>query len=72
MATKDNNNKVARPISDEEFEQIWEQAESRIARLEAEFAALPAEEKERLKEKFSDPFYERISENPLDADDARR
>jgi hypothetical protein len=68
MATNDNNNKVARPLTDEEFEQIWPQAKARIARLEAEFAALSAEGKKRLKEKFSDPFYERISENRLGCD----
>ena len=49
---------------------MWQQAKARDARLDAEFAALSAEEKKRLKEKFSDPFYERISENPLAADDA--
>ena len=65
MATKDNNNKVAQPLTDEEFEQMWQQAKARDARLDAEFAALSAEEKKRLKEKFSDPFYERISENSI-------
>lgn len=69
MATKDKNNKSTRHISDEEFEQMWQQAKARDTRLEAEYNALPENEKKRLKKKFSDPFYERISENPMGDDE---
>lgn len=55
-------------MTEEEFEKIWDDLKARDARREAEFNALPEEEKKRLEKEFSDPFYERISENPFGDD----
>lgn len=62
------NGKQYDKLTDELFEEIWKQGEERNKKVEAEYESLPEAEKERLQKKFSDPFYERISENPL-ADD---
>lgn len=51
-------------ISDEEFEEIWEQAKARDERLEKAWNSLSPEEKERRMEEFDDVFYERISDDP--------
>lgn len=55
-------------MTEEEFEKIWDDLKARDARREAEFNALPEAEKKRLEKEFSDPFYERISENPFGDD----
>lgn len=56
-------------MTDEEFEKLWAKLKAEDARREAEYNALPEEEKKRLEEEYSDPFYERISENPFGDDD---
>lgn len=56
-------------MTNEEFEQLWAKLKARDAQLEAEYNALPEDEKKRLDEEYSDPFYERISENPFGDDD---
>ena len=56
-------------MTDEEFEEIWAKAMAREERLRKKREALSAEEKERLDKEFSDPFYERISDNPFGNDD---
>lgn len=56
-------------MTDEEFEKIWADLKARDAKQEAEWEALPEEEKERYRKKFDDGFYDRISENPFGDDD---
>ena len=57
------------PMSDEEFEKQWALAMKKEEKRRKEWEALPDEEKKRLEEEFSDPFYERISDNPFGDDD---
>lgn len=52
-------------INEEEFEKNWELAKARDKREEAEWNALPPEEKERRRKMYDDGFYERISDNPF-------
>lgn len=56
-------------MTNEEFEQLWAELKAEDARREAEYNALSEEEKKCLEEEYSDPFYERISENPFGDDD---
>lgn len=56
-------------IYEEEFEKMWQLAKARDKQLEEKWNALPEEEKKRLEKEFSDPFYERISDNPFGDDD---
>lgn len=51
-------------MTDEEFDQMWERAKARDEREEAEWNALPPEEKERRRKMYDDGFYERISDDP--------
>lgn len=56
-------------MTDEEFEKIWADCKRRDAQREAEFNALPEEEKKRLEREFIDPSFDRFSEDPLGGDD---
>lgn len=57
-------------INEEEFEKNWKLSKARDERLEAEWKALPPEEKERRRKMYDDGFYERISDDPTgDHDD---
>jgi len=52
-----------------EFERRWALMKERDRRWEEEYEALPEDEKRRLEEIFSDPFYERISDDPTGGHD---
>ena len=64
---------MKKTITDEELDRMWvvakaldkKRAEERAKR----YSTMTEEEIKRLEEKYSDPFYERISENPLGSDD---
>lgn len=56
-------------ISPEDVDRIWEDLKARDARREAEFNALPEEERKRLEREFSDPSLGRFIEDPLGGDD---
>lgn len=56
-------------ISAEDLDRVWEDMKACDKQREAEWDALPEAEKKRLEKELSDPFYERISENPLGDDD---
>lgn len=57
----------------EELEALWADAkaldEERAKEWAKGYNAMTEEEKKQLEEKYSDPFYERISDNPLGGDD---
>lgn len=55
-------------ISPEDVDRIWEDLKARDARREAEFNALPEEERKRLEREFSDPSLDRFVEDPLGGD----
>ena len=56
-------------ISPEDVDRIWDDLKARDARREAEFNALPEEERKRLEREFSDPSLDRFIEDPLGGDD---
>lgn len=56
-------------ISPEDVDRIWDDLKARDARREAEFNALPEEERKRLEREFSDPSFDRFIEDPLGGDD---
>jgi len=56
------------PMSDEEFEKQWMLAMEKEEKRRKKWGALPEEKKRLLEKEFSDPFYERISDNPLGDD----
>ena len=56
-------------MTDEEFEKIWAQCKAHDAELDAQWDALPEEEKERRRKMYSDGFYERISDDPTGGHD---
>ncbi len=60
---------IGRPFNQEELDEMWEAAMEIEAQRKAEWEALPEEEKKRLEGKYSDPFYERISDDPLGTED---
>lgn len=51
-------------ITDKEFDEMWERAKARDAQEEAEWNALPTDEKNRRREMFDDGFTERVSDDP--------
>lgn len=51
-------------ITDKEFDEMWERAKARDAQEEAEWNALPTDEKNRRREMFDDGFVERVSDDP--------
>ena len=51
-------------ITDKEFDEKWERAKARDAQEEAEWNALPTDEKNRRREMFDDGFAERVSDDP--------
>lgn len=51
-------------ITDEQFDEMWERAKARDAQEEAEWNALPIDEKNRRREMFDDGFAERVSDDP--------
>lgn len=53
-------------ITDKEFDEMWERAKARDAREEAEWNALPSDEKNRRREMFDDGFAERVSDDPME------
>lgn len=56
-------------MTEEEFEKIWDDLKARDARREAEFNALPEEEKKRLERELIDPSQDRFGEDPLGGDE---
>ena len=56
-------------ISPEDVDRIWDDLKARDARREAEFNALPEEERKRLEREFSDLSLGRFIEDPLGGDD---
>ena len=56
-------------ISPEDVDRIWDDLKARDSRREAEFNALPEEERKRLEREFSDPSFGRFIEDPLGGDD---
>ena len=56
-------------MTEEEFEKIWDDLKARYARREAEFNALPEEEKKRLERELIDPSQDRFGEDPLGGDE---
>lgn len=56
-------------ISPEDVDRIWDDLKAHDARREAEFNALPEEERKRLEREFSDPSLGRFIEDPLGGDD---
>lgn len=56
-------------VIDEIVEKMWDDLTEIDAERQARWEDLPEEEKKRLEELYSDPFYERISDDPLGYDD---
>ena len=56
-------------ISPDDFDRIWADMKALDARREAEWDALPNEEKKRLQKEFSDPSLDRFIEDPLGGGD---
>lgn len=56
-------------ISAEDLDRVWEDMKARDKQREAEFEALPEEEKKRLEKELSDPSLDRFIEDPLGGDD---
>lgn len=56
-------------MAKKEFEKIWDDLKARDARREAEFNALPEEEKKRLERELIDPSQDRFGEDPLGGDE---
>lgn len=56
-------------MTEEEFEKIWDDLKARDVRREAEFNALPEEEKKRLERELIDPSQDRFGEDPLGGDE---
>ena len=52
-------------ISPEDLDRIWDDMKALDARREAEFTALPEEERKRLEREFSDPSLDRFIEDPF-------
>ena len=52
-------------ISPEDLDRIWDYVKACDARREAEFNALPEEERKRLEREFSDPSLDRFIEDPF-------
>ena len=50
-------------ISPEDLDRIWDHVKACDARREAEFNALPEEERKRLEREFSDPSLDRFIED---------
>ena len=48
----------------EEFERIWRMLKERDKREEEEWNKLSPKEQEAIRKKYSDGFYERISDDP--------
>lgn len=55
-------------MTEEELDRMWADSKACDKRRAERYNALPEAEKKRLEKKFSDPFYERISENPFGDD----
>lgn len=56
-------------ISPKDIDRIWDDMKACDARREAEFNALPEEERKRLEKEFIDPSLDRFLEDPLGGDD---
>ena len=56
-------------MTDEELDKEWALLKKLEAERDAKWDALPPEEKERRLKMYDDPFYERISDNPLGSGD---
>ena len=60
-------------VIDELVNMMWDDLMEMEVQRQAEWDALPEEEKKRIEEQYSDPFYlgfyERISDDPLGYDD---
>ncbi len=52
-------------MTDEELDKEWALLQKYQAERDAKYNALPEEEKKRIEEELSDPFYARISDNPF-------
>ncbi len=52
-------------MTDEEFEEAWKQVKAREKREEAEWDALPPDEKKRRRAMYDDGFAERISADTM-------
>lgn len=55
-------------MTDEELDKMWADTKVCDEKRAERYNALPEAEKKRLEKEFSDPFYERISENPIGDD----
>ena len=55
--------KTKKPITDEEFEEMWRKAKEREARDIEEWNALPEEEKKRRMELLNSGFGQRVTED---------
>ena len=55
--------KAKKPITDEEFEEMWRKAKEREARDIEEWNALPEEEKKRRMELLNSGFGQRVTED---------
>lgn len=56
-------------ISPEDLDRIWDDLKARDARREAEYNALPEEERKRLERELIDPSQDRFGEDPLGGDE---
>ncbi len=56
---------INRPLTQEDYDEIWKLGKEMEERRKAEWEALTEEEKKRIEEELSDPFYERISDDPF-------
>lgn len=56
-------------MAKKEFEKIWDDLKARDARREAEYNALPEEERKRLERELIDPSQDRFGEDPLGGDE---
>lgn len=56
-------------MTQEEIDKLWEEEQTLIAQREAQWNALPQEERERCLREYRDGFYERISDDPFGDDD---
>jgi len=59
-------------MTDQVFEELWAKLKEEDRKIEEAYNALPEEEKKRLAELYSDPFYERISDDPTGGHDDER
>lgn len=56
-------------MNDKEFEELWQECKESDKKREEKYNALSKAEKKHLSKKYSDAFYDRISDDPTGGSD---